>query len=209
MTWTSQHLLNAVAQAASDDCITETRMAELTGMKPIQVERSAFKLRQHGFMTRVGQGCHQLTPAGRAAYEAGIKLTSGPTGPQASGQRKRHPGLRQRVWNVLRLGRKVSVEDILLLVVQGGEKDPTSNVGKYLRALARAGYVRRMPIRETPSNLTSNGAIRWWLISDTGALAPVWRTSRDVIHDPNLDQDIPMVRDLVNVRRGRPACHAG
>lgn len=200
MTWTAQPLLNAVAQAAPQDCITEARMAEITGMDARQIEAAALKLRKHGFMDRVGPGCHKLTDAGRAAYEAGVRLTSGPKGPQATGQRLRDPGLRQRVWNVLRMHRKYSQDDILLLALEGGERDPASNVGKYLRALAKAGYVRRMPIRENPANLTSNGAIRWQLVTDTGPQAPVWRQSRNAVYDPNLEQEIACVRELADVR---------
>lgn len=201
MTWTSQRLLEAIASAVPDDCVTEIRMAALTGLAERQVEGAARKLRQLGWLEKVGQGCHRLTPAGRVALEAGQRLTSGPRGPQATGQRRRAPGMRQRVWNVLRQGKKVSIDDIAMLVVDGSERDPTSNIGKYLRALARAGYLRRLPIRETPMAMTSNGAIRWQLVSDTGPDAPIWNKARAVVFDPNLWQDIPMARELAAVRK--------
>lgn len=202
MTWTSQRLLDAVAKSRPEDCVTDERMVELTGLTPKQVENCLVRLRRAGFMVRTGPGCHVLTPAGLEA--AGKPFTSGPRGPE-HGRRQRDPGLRQRVWNVLRMGRKVSIDDILLRVVTGTEKDAAGNVGKYLRALARAGYVRRLPLREAPLSMTSNGAIRWHLVSDTGPRAPVCSVARDAVYDPNLEQDIPMARELHAVRARRAA----
>lgn len=205
MTWTSQRLLEAVAMAAPEDCITEARMAEITGLSTRQVDAGTRKLRQIGWLDKVGQGCHQITRDGLVAYQAGKRLTSGPRGPQSTGQRNRDPGLRQRVWNVLRMGRKVSVDDIILLVVDGGEADPASNIGKYLRALSRAGYLRRLPLREQPLNATSNGAIRWLLVDDTGPAAPRWRASRGVVYDPNQCAERTMAAELADVRKRRSA----
>lgn len=198
MTWTSQKLLDAVAHGAPDDCLTDARLVELTGLTLVQVQNCLFRLRRAGFMARSAPGCHTLTRAGRTF--AGKPFTSGPRGPE-TGRRLRDPGLRQRVWNALRLGRKVSIDDILLLAVAGGERDAAGNVGKYLRALARAGYVRRLPVRETPASPTSNGAIRWQLVSDTGPRAPVASVVRNAVYDPNLEEDIPMARELADVRR--------
>lgn len=187
MTWTSQHLLNAVVLAAPEDCITEARMVELTGLTEKCVENCARRLRKAGFLYREDRDCYRLTVAGHEAVRAGARIVSGPKGPQQSGQRGRDPGLRQRVWNVLRMGRKVTLDDILLLVLQGGERDPASNVGKYLRALARAGYAHRYAMRETPGRLTSNGAIRWLLVRDTGPLAPLLKRTGDRLYDRNTE----------------------
>jgi hypothetical protein len=187
MTWVTQQLLDAVAQASPDDCITEDRMAELTGLTARQVENSALKLRQHGWMERVGPGCHRLTRAGRVAHEEGRRLTSGPKGPE-HGYRQRDHGLRQRAWNVLRMGKKVTLDDVLLLVVEGSERDPKNNVGKYFRALAKVGYLHRQPIRERGMSACSNGAIRWLLVRDTGPIAPTYRLRHDQVYDPNTEQ---------------------
>ncbi len=189
MPWTTENLLQAVAQSAPSECITEARMVEISGLSAKQIENTAANLRRHGFLTRTGQGCHKLTTAGRDALSAGVRLRSGPKGKE-TGHRRRDPGLRQRVWNALRTGKKLTIDDILMRVVEGTERDAYSNVRKYIRALARAGYVRDMPVREPKLNLTSNGCVRWLLVSDTGMEAPVWRVSRDTIWDPNLEEEI-------------------
>lgn len=196
MPWTTESLLTAIGAAPPSECFTETNMVNVTGLTAKQVENACHNLRRHGFIHRTGKGCHTLTPAGRTALEAGAKLRSGPKGPQASGQRQRNRGLRQRVWNALRLGKKLTIADILMLVIDGDERDPHSNAHKYLRALARAGYIKAMPLREPPLNPNSNGCKRWMLISDTGPDAPVVRVSRDTLYDPNLEHEIALEREI-------------
>lgn len=198
MPWTAETLLKAIGAAAPTECFTEANMAEATGLNAVQIDRAAHNLRRHGFITRSARGCHTLTDAGRKAVEEGARLRSGPKGPQQSGQRRRDPGLRQRAWNALRLGKKLTVDDIVMRVVDGGERDPASNIRKYIRkyirALERAAYVRAMPARERALSLTSNGCKRWLLVKDTGPAAPVWRAKHDskVLYDPNLECEIPL-----------------
>lgn len=196
MPWTTETLLKAIGDAAPRECVTEERLVELTGYTAKQVENACQNLRRHGFITRTGKGCHKLTDAGRAALAEGAKLRSGPKGPQKYGQRRRDPGLRQRVWNCLRLGRKLTVDDIAMRVVEGGERSPRNNIGKYVNALARAGYVRVMARREAPLNPTSNGCLRVLLVLDTGPLAPVHRASRGTVYDPNIEREVALVVPL-------------
>lgn len=191
MAWTTQTLLAAIGAAQPRDCFTHADMAKATGLTVEQVANAANNLRRHGFVTSSVKGCHKLTDAGRAAIVDGANLKSGPKGPQQSGQRRRNPGLRQRVWNCLRIGKKVTIDDIIMRVVEGDERDPRSNVGKYLTALERAGFVRAMPLREAPCNATSNGCKRWWLVIDAGPLAPAVRASRLAVYDPNRDVEVP------------------
>jgi hypothetical protein len=203
MAWTAEQLLTAVGQAAPRECITEARMAEITGLTPPQVEHAALKLRKHGFLTKTGQGCHKLTAAGRAAIAAGRKIRSGPNGPE-TGHRRRDRGLRQRVWNALRSGKKLTVDDLIMRVAEGGERDPRSNVRKYLVALARAGYVRQMPVREPGLNPSSNGCVRWWLVKDTGPIAPVWRQRHGALYDGNSEEQMPLAADIYRAPKQRP-----
>jgi len=202
MAWTAEQLLNAVGQAAPRECITEARMAEITGLSPLQVEHAALKLRKHGFLTKTGQGCHKLTAAGRTALAAGRKIRSGPNGPE-TGHRRRDPGLRQRVWNALRTGKKLTVDDLIMRVAEGEERDPRSNIRKYLVALARAGYVRQMPVREPGLNPTSNGCVRWWLVKDTGPIAPVWRQRHGALYDGNCEEQMPLAADIYRAPKAR------
>lgn len=201
MAWTAEQLLTAVGQASPRECITEARMAEITGLTPRQIEPAVLRLRKHGFMTKTGQGCHKLTAAGRAALAAGRKIRSGPNGPE-TGHRRRDRGIRQRVWNALRTGKKLTVDDLIMRACEGEERDPRSNVRKYLVALARAGYVRQMPVREPGLNPTSNGCVRWWLVKDTGPAAPVARMSRRALWDVNTEEQIPFADEIFRAPRG-------
>jgi len=195
MTWTAEQLLTAVGQASPRECITEARMAEITGLTPRQIEPAVLRLRKHGFLAKTGQGCHKLTAAGRAALAAGAKIRSGPRGAEY-GHRRIKSGLRQRVWNALRSGKKLTIDDIIMRVAEGGERDPRSNIRKYLAALARAGYVRQMPVREAALNPTSNGCVRWWLVKDTGTVAPVWRQRHGALYDGNLEMQMPLAAEI-------------
>lgn len=204
MAWVTEQLLTAIGQAAPQDCITEARMSEITGLDAKQIESAALRLRKHALIERTGPGCHRLTPAGREAIAAGVRLRSGPRGPE-TGRRRRNAGLRQRAWNALRTGKKLTIPDILMRAIEGNERDPSSNIGRYLRALTRAGYVRQMPVRESSLNASSNGCVRWWLVNNTGPLAPAWRASRDTLWDRNLRCDIALADSYVRSPKSRRA----
>lgn len=193
-TWTTEAILKTIDQHGLAECVTEERLCALTGYTDKQVENACQNLRRHGFIERTGPGgCHRLIAAGKEALESGYNLRGGPRGPQQSGQRERDRGMRQRIWNCLRMGKRVTIGDIAMLVTDGKERDPSNNISKYLAGLKRAGYV--MPLRRAaPLNPTSNGSIRWLLISDTGPHAPVIRVTRRVVFDPNLEQEIAMAR---------------
>lgn len=189
MAWTAEQLLTAIAQASSEECITEARMVELTGLTAKQVDHAALKLRKHELLEKTGQGCHKLTDSGREAAAAGKTLRSGPR--KWTGVKLHKDSLRVRVWRAMRIRRKFSIPDLEVLVAEGGEKDMTSNIGKYIRALEKAGFLIKLPKREAGNAATSNGFVRWWLPDDkdTGPMAPMWRTSKGTVYDPNTEQE--------------------
>lgn len=193
MTWVSEHLLQAIHKAAPEDCITEADLVELTGLNAKQVERAALILRRHGLVEKVGQGCHKLTDAGREAVAAGSRITSGPRGGQGFSRVWKNT-LRGRAWRAIRIRRKFSVADLISLVAEGGERDIESNVGKYVRALARAGILVELPRREPGVALTSNGHKRYWLPDDRdpGPQAPVWSREKNRVYDPNGERYIDL-----------------
>lgn len=194
MAWTAERLLMLIGTHCRGECVTEERLAALSGYTAKQVENACQNLLRHGFVKRSGKGCHRLTPAGQQAILDGATLRSGPRGRQP-GVRPRDRGLRQRAWNVLRTGKKNTIDDIVMLAGEGLERDPRSNLRKYLRILQRAGVAMPMPRREAPLNPTSNGAQRWWLVRDLGPLAPVHRPGRNSLHDPNAECDIALAAE--------------
>jgi len=106
-------------------------------------------------------------------------VTKGQTAP-----RTRSYGLRARAWWVMRETRRFTLADLLDIVADGGERDAASNLGKYVRALTRAGIITDAG-REKPASLTDNGRKRYRLAIDVGPKAPVWRASRAEVYDPN------------------------
>jgi len=191
MAWKTQALLTAIATASPKECITEARMAEITGHDATSIENSCLKLRQHGFVLKTGPGCHKLTPAGFAAYQQGGALRSGPKG-KCIGARVKRGTLRERAWTGMRVKLKFSIDDLVMLCAEGGERDIGSNLRKYLKALERAGFVRQLPRREPGYDKCSNGFVRYLLVVNNGPLAPVWRSSHAKVYDPNVEKSFAL-----------------
>jgi hypothetical protein len=186
MAWIAELILTAIAEAAAADCFTARDIERATGMSAKQVENAVGKLRRHDLVQLVTPGCLRITEAGRAAAAGRARIRSGPRG-QQPGARGRADGLRVRAWRAMRLRRKFSVGDLVALCAQGDERNPESNLLKYIRALTRAGILVELARRETPLSPTSNGAKRWWLMEsrDPGPLAPSVRWQRNQVYDPN------------------------
>ncbi|SDX89447.1 hypothetical protein [Nitrosomonas halophila] len=194
MAWIAEQLLRDIGRHAPKACITKDRLVELTGLTAKQVENALLKLRKHGLVERTETGGHCLTSAGQQALAAGeTKLKSGPRGPQP-GARIHRGSLRTRVWRAIRIRRKFSLPEIETLVVQGEEKAVRNNIGKYLKALERAGYLVRMPRREAGEAPTSNGHLRYWLPDnkDTGPIAPIWRPAQGTLFDQNIGKEVAL-----------------
>lgn len=103
-------------------------------------------------------------------------------------------GLRTRAWWVLRNhpAKGATLPQLLSTLTDGKEKAAASNVGKYIRALARAGILKESARREPGAALTSNGHIRYLLAIDCGQSAPVWREKSREVYAPDLDTVYPM-----------------
>lgn len=193
MAWIAEQLLTAIRDSDMRECVTEARLIELTGLTPTQVERAVFTLRHNHLLEKTGMGCHKLTSAGKEALETGANVHSGPRGKQQSGKRVFKDTLRIRVWRAIRIRRKFTVPEIITLVADENSRgDITSNVQKYVGALAKAGYLIELSKREHGTAPTSNGYKRFWLQDekDSGLKAPVWRLERNTVFDPNTEIEI-------------------
>jgi len=114
--------------------------------------------------------------------------TKGQTSPRTVTQ-----GLRQRAWWVMRRRSRFSLQELLSTLADGSERDAASNLGKYLRALEKAGVIRREAERQPGAALTSNGHIRYRLAINTGRKAPVWRAKSNAVYDPDSGIEYPIV----------------
>ncbi len=104
--------------------------------------------------------------------------------PGQTAPRKVTTGLRQRAWWVIRRHGVFTLPELLATVADGKERDAESNLGRWLRALAKVGILK-IEGRARPLSPTSNGAWRYRLIIDAGRDAPVWRQSAGEVYDPN------------------------
>ncbi|MCE7915384.1 MAG: hypothetical protein DYH15_12090 [Nitrosomonas sp. PRO4] len=191
MTWTSETIMQTIGKHMLNECITNARLVELTGLKPEQVQSSTALLRSHGYIKVVDQGCYRVTQAGIKAFESDTNLRSGPKGP-IRGVHIVKDTLRVRVWRAIRIRQSVSIPELAGIVKNGTERNPEINIRKYLVALEGAGYLIRMKKRMPGTSPTSNGFARWRLDleKNTGPEAPVWRQHKGTIFDPNTGEEI-------------------
>jgi len=163
------------------ECLAVDRVAAAAGVDNHRAVKLMATLIGRGYAERAEVGCYRLTPAGAAAKTAGVRIVSGPRGPltQSRPRRPRRTTLADLVWRALRIRGKATLPDLMELA--GREGTTARNAAAcYLRRLEAAGYVRRLPRKETGTALTSPGYTRWQLLRDTGPAAPVWAKGRMV-----------------------------
>lgn len=110
---------------------------------------------------------------------------SGPKGPH--GKPRVVPGtMRQKAWRAMQIKGKFTLADLARAAVpaDSAAQDTRNNVGRYVKALTRAGIVVELPKRTAPSSHGSNGDKRWLLLRDLGRQAPAVRKSGGIF-DPN------------------------
>lgn len=195
MSWTAQRVLEAARTAQPGECLREIDLAERAGLTFKQCESACLVLVRRGLLTRRVAGCHTLTAEGRQALDDGRRIASGPQHPHVAGRRiVRAETARDRMWSALRIEGKATLDDLVMLVAQGDEADLKNNLAKYMRLLERAGYVRRLRVKEAPMRVTSNGCVRWALMPDrnTGPIAPRPVPKRRALYDGNHERDYPL-----------------
>ena len=101
-------------------------------------------------------------------------------------------GLRPRAWWVMRRRISFTVQELLATLADGTERDAVGNLCKYIRALEKAGIVKREAKRQAGSALTSPGMLRYQLVVNAGRKAPVWRAKNNTVYDPNSNTVYPM-----------------
>lgn len=94
-------------------------------------------------------------------------------------------GLRQRAWWLMRKRGNFTLPGLLSTLADGTERDAESNIGRYLRALEKAGIVKREAERQAGVSLKSPGFLCYQLIINAGRKAPVFRSTSGTVYDPN------------------------
>jgi len=176
---------DAFAGEMLDACITTEGLVRWTDLSKRAIGKAVGGLMLRGYLQREERGCFTLTDAGKASLLAGEMLTSGPKGTHSGKANKprRISTLRDKAWRALRMLGRASVPDLLERAAMGSEASAANNLQRWLKSLARAGYVAEMARRAPGESLTSNGFKRWILLRNSGPVAPIMR--RDGVFDRN------------------------
>lgn len=162
----------------------------VTGIEGRVLSNFLTRLVARGLVARVGFGQYALTEAGQEAHREQVVIGAGPWRGERKAVRERpRRSLRERAWQMLRRVRKASLPELLELL---DAPDAEHGLSRYLRALAAGGYLRRLPVRLPGTHPNSRGRVRWLLVLDTGPKAPVWRQTRNELHDPNTGDVRPL-----------------
>lgn len=178
----------------SGQCLTIAAMADISGTARCKLVQGAAGLLRRGLVERVETGCYQLTPDGLDFKRSGQKLTSGPNG-KMTAPRVMKNTFRKRLWRAMRIRRKFTIGDLIMLSTTGVDKSPKTNAQKYVRFMVRAGYLLEMPRRIPDGKLTSNGLKQYMLSRNNGPAAPVVRVAKKEVYDPNIRQSFPYAGD--------------
>ena len=186
----STRVLRVLPEAGA--CVTVPEIAAASRLTRKEVSSALVVLHGRGLVKRQRPGCYLVTEAGALARRSGEAITSGPCRPH-SGRRKANgaPTLRDKAWRAMRALQKFTLGD-LLEVTEAGGRNPSSNLGRYLRALVAAGYLAELRRREPGSAPTSNGYKRYLLLRDSGLQAPRISQARHEIYDPNTQEAFPL-----------------
>ncbi|AAS97162.1 hypothetical protein DVU_2690 [Nitratidesulfovibrio vulgaris str. Hildenborough] len=184
---------NAILTLLADCSRTKQELADALGIKPPAVCDACKRLRANGYV-QWHNGYWNITDKGWQMLASGQPLKSGP-GKGNSPARGRST-LRAKAWRAMRMLEGFSLDDLLTMLCDGSEGDPSRNLTDYLRALVAAGYLMPLPRR-------GNGRHpqRYRLRRDryTGPDAPAWNKPERTLTDPNTGEvfRIPRKRDSV------------
>ncbi|MGO1078297.1 hypothetical protein [Inquilinus sp. CA228] len=138
-----------------------------------------------GTVERVEQGCFQRVAG---PYEP---LQANGVRPDLQGPARPRTDLQRRLWRAIRLRKKFSVGDLIVLASREGEPSSRNTAYRYVRALGSAGYLSPLPRARAPL-----GPKRWLLVRDTGSAAPILlvEQGQTYVTDPNTAERVPCKR---------------
>lgn len=174
---------------ASGECLTVDDVAARVDLTRRQISNAAAFLHRRGYLLWLGAGRYRLNDAGLAAAAAGEVIRSGPTGARKEPRTVRNT-LRERAWRAMRVRGQFCLPDLITDAARPEDTAPEDNLGRYVRALAAAGYVAALPYRARGTSLTSNGYKIWVLRKNTGPLAPILLSKIHAIRDRNTGEDV-------------------
>lgn len=184
---TSTHELAVMGAIGTCDIPLDT----LSGKLPLSrsdVMIASSRLLRRGFIERREAGMYRLSEAGQKLLAEGAPLSRMTVQPRTSLLLR--DTLQQRAWTAMRLTRRFSVGDIVVLACRNNDPNAVSNLQRFFRQLASAGY-----LAELPSKIKTDGAGRkqWVLMRDTGEAVPTWSNAKGGWTDQNTREVFPCV----------------
>lgn len=158
---------------ANGKVMLRREIASCLGVPSDTIRTSGKALVSRGYLVDM-EGCYQITNKGQGFLTSGKFCVNGSQkGDFAARSRF---SLRTRVWNLIRM-RTASwdIDDLLMTLADGTEKNAEHNLKHYVRALLKAGYVERTPRNQQLFRLVRN----------TGRLAPALNSPAKTLTDPN------------------------
>ncbi|CAN5883231.1 hypothetical protein BH11PSE12_BH11PSE12_18420 [soil metagenome] len=178
--WIGQSVMSAMQTLGKAS--TPVSLPELiaaTQLSRLQVNNAAARLVTSGLLKRTAkiQGMRharwKLTLAGDTCIPDQLR-----SGPKQAHTRQRQPlrvpTLREQFWHLLRCKQKLSIPEALEVLLNPGDdvERASNNLQRYIRGLAKGGYISLLSARIPGNDLRSNGHRRWFLTEDTGRLPP-------------------------------------
>jgi len=124
----------------------------------------------------------KATKAGLERLQKDGALLAGHRGPVFSSQPSAWP---QRLWKAVRVKRRGTAADFVLLAARPSDADPLNQSYILLRAWARAGFLLVQEKAVDGQNKFSNRLNVFVLVKDPGPLTPQYHRMRRRVFDPN------------------------
>lgn len=154
-------------------------LVEDTGLTRLQVRDGLKTLRGRGLAEMAWRGTWKLTPKGAEAAGSGAEVKSGPAGPRATTTVPHH--FRSRLWRALRMMRRSTIHGLLVPASRPTDGNPYESAKKYLDALVKAGYVKRLEHKDGARTIYA-------IVRDSGPLPPQWNKRQGRVFDPNTQE---------------------
>jgi hypothetical protein len=103
-------------------------------------------------------------------------------------------GIRQRSWWVMRRRIVFTLPELLSIVSDGSEGDSSSNLAKYVNHLMRYGVLHVDAKLMAAGTQGGRKLYRYRLMINSGPKAPVYRTIKKELYDPNTDTVFALVK---------------
>jgi len=189
---TQMQVLNelVVAGDRGKHCLTLDELAEILQSPRRAIVKRMQSLRYSGYIKTVRIGCYAVTPSGGKRHFEGGEITSGPKkGSSVNYRAPNYDSLRHRLWKSLRMLKRGSVSQLLLVAAKPGETNGRDTAWRLLSQLARAGYVTKFSRRIRPGWNCSNGEVIYFLCADTGPICPKETTNKQTGERGLLDRN--------------------